>query len=86
MMLEKGKKLVKEQKNQIFVCIYVYYSKELLHEEEPAEDFLSPFDAEEEEVEEEELEVYRPKGTTDDTYSIDEDEDTDSGVNIHFND
>ena len=64
-------------------------SKELLHEEKeekPVEDFLSPFDAEEEEAEEEELEVYRPKGTTDDTYSIDEDEDTDSGVNIHFND
>lgn len=61
-------------------------SKELLHEEEePAGDFLNPFDAEEEAAEEEELEIYQPKGTNDDIYQIDE-EDTDSGVNINFDD
>lgn len=61
-------------------------SKELLREEEePAGDFLNPFDAEEEAAEEEELEIYQPKGTNDDTYQIDE-EDTDSGVNINFDD
>ena len=53
--------------------------------EDSAEDFLDPFQVEEQPVEEEELEVYRPKGTTDDTYSIDDD-DTDSGVNINFDD
>ena len=53
--------------------------------EDSAEDFLDPFQTEEQPVEEEELEVYRPKGTTDDTYSIDDD-DTDSGVNINFDD
>ena len=48
--------------------------------------FLDPFGEDNKPVEEEEeLEVYRPKGTTDDTYSIDED-DTDSGVNINFDD
>ena len=60
-------------------------SKELLHEEDSQDDFLDPFDVEEQQAEEEELEVYQPKGTTDDTYSIDED-DTDSGVNIKFDD
>ena len=60
-------------------------SKELLHEEDSQDDFLDPFDVEEQQAEEEELEVYQPKGTTDDTYSIDED-DTDSGVNINFDD
>ena len=60
-------------------------SKELLHEEDSQDDFLNPFDVEEQQAEEEELEVYQPKGTTDDTYSIDED-DTDSGVNINFDD
>lgn len=60
-------------------------SKELLHEEDSQDDFLDPFDVEEQRAEEEELEVYQPKGTTDDTYSIDED-DTDSGVNINFDD
>ncbi len=61
-------------------------SKELLREEEePAGDFLNPFDAEEEVAEEEELEIYQPKGTNDDIYQIDE-EDTDSGVNINFDD
>ena len=61
-------------------------SKELLREEEePAGDFLNPFDAEEEAAEEEELEIYQPKGTNDDIYQIDE-EDTDSGVNINFDD
>ena len=45
-----------------------------------------PFETEDEPVEEEELEVYRPKGTTDDTYSADEDDDTDSGVNINYDD
>ena len=53
--------------------------------EDSVEDFLDPFQTEEQPVEEEELEVYRPKGTTDDTYSIDDD-DTDSGVNINFDD
>ena len=52
---------------------------------EPLDDFLDPFEAKEEPVEEE-LEVYRPKGTTDDMYSIDDDDDTDSGVNINFDD
>ena len=60
-------------------------SKELLHEEDSQDDFLNPFDVEEQQAEEEELEVYQPKGTTDDTYSTDED-DTDSGVNINFDD
>ena len=60
-------------------------TKELLHEEDSQDDFLDPFDVEEQQAEEEELEVYQPKGTTDDTYSIDED-DTDSGVNINFDD
>ena len=60
-------------------------SKELLREEDSQDDFLDPFDVEEQQAEEEELEVYQPKGTTDDTYSIDED-DTDSGVNINFDD
>ena len=60
-------------------------SKDLLHEEDSQDDFLDPFDVEEQQAEEEELEVYQPKGTTDDTYSIDED-DTDSGVNINFDD
>ena len=60
-------------------------SKELLHEEDSQDDFLDPFDVEEQQAEEEELEVYQPKGTTDDIYSIDED-DTDSGVNINFDD
>ena len=60
-------------------------TKELLHEEDSQDDFLNPFDVEEQQAEEEELEVYQPKGTTDDTYSIDED-DTDSGVNINFDD
>ena len=60
-------------------------SKELLHEEDSQDDFLDPFDVEEQQAEEEELEVYQPKGTTDDTYSIDED-DTDSGVSINFDD
>ena len=58
-------------------------SKELMHEEEPADDYLDPFD--EEPAEEEELEEYRPKGTNDDTYSIDDD-DTNNGVNINFDD
>ena len=63
-------------------------SKELIPDDndDPTEDFLDPFDVEEEEPEEENLEVYRPKGTTDDTYSIDDDDDTDSGVNINFDD
>lgn len=63
-------------------------SKELIPEDndDPIEDFLDPFDVEEEEPEEENLEVYRPKGTNDDTYSIDDDDDTDSGVNINFDD
>ena len=62
-------------------------SKELLHEEDGDSlgDFLDPFEENNQPVEEE-LEVYRPKGTTDDTYSIDEDDDTDSGVNIKFDD
>ena len=60
-------------------------TKALLHEEDSQDDFLDPFDVEEQQAEEEELEVYQPKGTTDDTYSIDED-DTDSGVNINFDD
>ena len=62
-------------------------SKELIPEDndDPIEDFLDPFDVEEE-PEEENLEVYRPKGTNDDTYSIDDDDDTDSGVNINFDD
>ena len=62
--------------------------KELIPDdhEDPLDDFLDPFGEDEKPVEEEEeLEVYRPKGTTDDTYSIDED-DTDSGVNINFDD
>lgn len=55
--------------------------------EDPLDDFLDPFGEDNKPVEEEEeLEVYRPKGTTDDTYSIDEDDDTDSGVNINFDD
>ena len=62
-------------------------SQGLLHEEDDAlGEFLDPFDAEKEQAEEEELEVYQPKGTTDDIYQIDEDEDTDSGVNINYND
>ena len=60
-------------------------TKELLHEEDSQDDFLDPFDVEEE-PEEENLEVYRPKGSNDDTYSIDDDDDTDSGVNINFDD
>ena len=62
--------------------------KELIPDdhEDPLDDFLDPFGEDNKPVEEEEeLEVYRPKGTTDDTYSIDED-DTDSGVNINFDD
>ncbi len=62
--------------------------KELIPDdhEDPLDDFLDPFGEDSKPVEEEEeLEVYRPKGTTDDTYSIDED-DTDSGVNINFDD
>ena len=62
--------------------------KELIPDdhEDPLDDFLDPFGEDEKPVEEEEeLEIYRPKGTTDDTYSIDED-DTDSGVNINFDD
>ena len=50
-------------------------------------EFLDPFDAEKEQAEEEELEIYQPKGTNDDIYQIDDDEeDTDSGVNINYND
>ena len=50
-------------------------------------EFLDPFDAEKEQAEEEELEIYQPKGTNDDIYQIDdEEEDTDSGVNINYND
>lgn len=63
--------------------------KELIPDdhEDPLDDFLDPFGEDSKPVEEEEeLEVYRPKGTTDDTYSIDEDDDTDSGVNINFDD
>ena len=63
--------------------------KELIPDdhEDPLDDFLDPFGEDEKPVEEEEeLEVYKPKGTTDDTYSIDEDDDTDSGVNINFDD
>ena len=63
--------------------------KELIPDdhEDPLDDFLDPFGEDNKPVEEEEeLEVYRPKGTTDDTYSIDEDDDTDSGVNINFDD
>ena len=62
--------------------------KELIPDdhEDPLDDFLDPFGEDSKPVEEEEeLEVYKPKGTTDDTYSIDED-DTDSGVNINFDD
>ena len=62
-------------------------SQGLLHEEDDSlGEFLDPFDAEKEQAEEEELEIYQPKGTTDDIYQIDEDEDTDSGVNINFDD
>lgn len=63
--------------------------KELIPDdhEDPLDDFLDPFGEDSKPVEEEEeLEVYKPKGTTDDTYSIDEDDDTDSGVNINFDD
>ena len=63
-------------------------SKESIPEDndDPIEDFLDPFDTEKEQAEEEELEIYQPKGTNDDTYSIDDDDDTDSGVNINFDD
>ena len=62
-------------------------AKELIpDDEDPLEDFLDPFETEEQPAEEEKLEVYRPKGTTDDTYSADEDDDTDSGVNINYDD
>jgi len=53
---------------------------------ESVEDFLNPFDVEEEPVEEEHLEEYRPKGTNGDTYSIEDDDDTNNGVNINFDD
>ena len=63
--------------------------KELIPDdhEDPLDDFLDPFGEDNKPAEEEEeLEVYRPKGTNDDTYSIDDDDDTDSGVNINFDD
>ena len=64
-------------------------SQGLLHEDDDDSlgEFLDPFDAEKEQAEEEELEIYQPKGTNDDIYQIDDDEeDTDSGVNINYND
>ncbi len=64
-------------------------SQGLLHEDDNDSlgEFLDPFDAEKEQAEEEELEIYQPKGTNDDIYQIDDDEeDTDSGVNINYND
>lgn len=64
-------------------------SQGLLHEDDDDSlgEFLDPFDAEKEQAEEEELEIYQPKGTNDDIYQIDdEEEDTDSGVNINYND
>ena len=63
-------------------------SQGLLHEDDDSlGEFLDPFDAEKEQAEEEELEIYQPKGTNDDIYQIDDDEeDTDSGVNINYND
>ena len=64
-------------------------SQGLFHEDDDDSlgEFLDPFDAEKEQAEEEELEIYQPKGTNDDIYQIDDDEeDTDSGVNINYND
>ena len=64
-------------------------SQGLLHEDDDDSlgEFLDPFDAEKEQAEEEELEIYQPKGTNDDIYQIDDDEeDTNSGVNINYND
>ena len=63
----------------------MFEKKKRTKKTEFVEKYLPSQDAEEEAAEEEELEIYQPKGTNDDIYQIDE-EDTDSGVNINFDD